>query len=142
VTDHNATTLIALISIGFLSSCASAAQLGDSAIRASTLGQVQATPFMDLVDTEACRESLTRTIGFTHRTQSVSNGVHVTQAFQCDGDRVLASVSLKNLNPYPVQCVARTEDSEHGSVVEPYGFARFDYAFRDASSYSCAMIGS
>ena len=135
-------SLIVLISLGFLGSCASAAHFGDSAIRTTTLGRIQATPFMDFIDTETCRETLTQTIGFTHQTQSVTNGVHVTQAFQCDADHVLASVSLKNLNPYPMHCVARTEGAEHGSVVEPYGFARFEYAFRNSTSHSCRVIRS
>jgi len=97
---------------------------------------------MDFVDTESCREALTQTIGFTHQTQSVTNGVHVTQAFQCDANQVRASVSLKNLNPYPMQCVTRTEDAEHGAVVEAYGFARFEYGFQDATSYTCLTVGS
>lgn len=142
MTDQIRASLITLFSIGLFSGCTSAAQFGDGAIRTSTLGRIQATPFMDVVDTEACRKSLTQSIGFTHKTQSVSNGVHVTQAYRCDADRVLASVSLKNMNAYPMQCVARTEDAEHGSVVEPYGFARFDYAFRTATSHSCVTIGS
>lgn len=142
VADRIRSSLIAFVSIGILGGCASAAQFGDGAIRATTLGRIQATPFMDFVDTEACRETLTQTIGFTHETQSVTNGVHITQAFQCDADRVLASVSLKNLNPYPMHCVARTEAAEHGSIVEPYGFARFEYAFRSSTSHSCRVITS
>ena len=142
MTDRIRASLITFLSIGVLASCTSAAQFGDGAIRTSTLGRIQATPFMDVVDTEACRKALTQTIGFPHKTQSVTNGVHVTQAYRCDADRVLASVSLKNLNPYPMKCVARTEDAQHGSVVEPYGFARFEYAFRTATSHNCVTIGS
>ena len=142
MTDRIRPSLTIFVSIGLLSSCASAAQFGDGAIRTSTLGRVQATPFMDLVDTQACRDALTQSIGFTHKTQSVTNGVHITQAYRCDADRVLASVSLKNLNPHPMKCVARTEEFEHGSVVEPYGFARFEYAFRTATSHNCVTIGS
>lgn len=134
------TLLVAAVSAGFLASCASAAQFGDTAIRTSSLGRIQSTPFMDNVQAKQCQDTLTRTIGFTHRTQNVTNGVHITQDYRCDADRVIAHVSLKNLNPYAMQCVARTEDAEHGSLIEPFGFARFEYAFHFSTSHSCAMV--
>ncbi|MEM7330006.1 MAG: hypothetical protein AAF437_14790 [Pseudomonadota bacterium] len=124
-----------------LAACTSAAKFGDTAIRTGSLGRVQATPFMDFVNTEQCRDTLTQAIGFTHQTQTVTNGVQIVQSFQCDADHIVARVSLKNLNAYTMQCVTRTEDGEHASVVEPFGFARFEYAFQQSSSHACAITG-
>ena len=135
------TTLTMLASLIFASSCASAAQFGDDAIRKTSFGRIQATPFMDYVNTEDCRNSLTQAIGFTHQTQTVINGVQVVQSFECRSDEVIARVTLKNLNAFSMQCVTRTEDGEHASVVEPFGFARLEYAFQHSSSHACASIG-
>ncbi|MEL7031222.1 MAG: hypothetical protein AAGL97_10620 [Pseudomonadota bacterium] len=121
--------------------CAGAAKFGDDALRTTSLGRVQATPFMDFVHTEQCRETLTQAIGFTHETRTVTNGVQIVQSFQCNADNIVARVSLKNLNPHAMQCVTRTEDGEHASVVEPFGFARLEYAFQQSSSHACATVG-
>lgn len=120
--------------------CTNAAQFGDGAIRKASFGRVQATPFMDFVNTEQCRESLTQAVGFTHQTQTVTEGVQIVQSFECDADRMIAHVTLKNLNAYTMQCIARTEEGEFAAVVEPFGFASFDYTFRHSSSHACAMV--
>ncbi|MEM6555936.1 MAG: hypothetical protein AAF642_08685 [Pseudomonadota bacterium] len=134
-------SLLSGLAIMGLTACVGAAQFGDDALRTTSLGRIQATPFMDFVDTEQCRETLTQAIGFTHQTQTVTNGVQIVQSFQCSADNIVARVSLKNLNPYTMQCVTRTEDGEHASVVEPFGFARFEYGFQQSSSHACATIG-
>lgn len=134
-------TLLSVCAIAVLPGCIGAAKFGDDALRTTSLGRVQATPFMDFVHTEQCRETLTRAIGFTHETRTVTNGVQIVQSFQCNADNIVARVSLKNLNPYTMQCVTRTEDGEHASVVEPFGFARLEYAFRQSSSHACATVG-
>ncbi|MEL6826123.1 MAG: hypothetical protein AAFN91_07750 [Pseudomonadota bacterium] len=134
-------SLLSGLAIMGLTACVGAAQFGDDALRTTSLGRIQATPFMDFVDTEQCRETLTQAIGFTHQTQTVTNGVQIVQSFQCIEDNIVARVSLKNLNPYTMQCVTRTEDGEHASVVEPFGFARFEYGFQQSSSHACATIG-
>lgn len=133
--------LLSIFASLVLTACVGAAQFGDQAIRTTSLGRVQATPFMDFVHTEQCRDTLTQAIGFTHQTQTVTEGVQIVQSFQCDADSIIARVSLKNLNPYTMQCVTRTESGEHASVVEPFGFARFEYAFQHSSSHACATIG-
>lgn len=132
---------LSALAIAGLSACAGAAKFGDDALRTTSLGRVQATPFMDFVHTEQCRETLTQAIGFTHETRTVTNGVQIVQSFQCNADNIVAQVSLKNLNPYTMQCVTRTEDGEHASVVEPFGFARLEYAFQKSSSHACATVG-
>ena len=137
----NFTKLTIAASIFVTSSCTGAARFGDDAIRKTSFGRIQATPFMDFVNTEECRSALTQAIGFTHQTQTVTNGVQVVQSFECDADEVIARVTLKNLNAYSMQCVTRTEDGEHASVVEPFGFARLEYAFHHSSSHACASIG-
>lgn len=135
------TSLSSIIGLAGLTACVGAAQFGDDTLRTTSLGRIQATPFMDFVHTEQCRETLTQAIGFTHQTQTVANGVQIVQSFQCNAADIVARVSLKNLNPYTMQCVTRTEDGEHASVVEPFGFARFEYAFQQSSSHACATIG-
>ncbi|MEM9178715.1 MAG: hypothetical protein AAGA89_03350 [Pseudomonadota bacterium] len=134
-------SLLSSLAIAGLTACAGAAQFGDDALRTTSLGRIQATPFMDFVHTEQCRDTLTQAIGFTHQTQTVTNGVQIVQSFQCDAENIVARVSLKNLNAYAMQCVTRTEDGEHASVVEPFGFARFEYAFQQSSSHACASLG-
>lgn len=133
--------IASVFSLGLISACAGSAQFGDDAIRKASLGRIQVTPFMDHVNTEQCRAALTQAIGFTHKTHAVTNGVQIVQSFQCDSDQIIAQVSLKNLNSYTMQCVTRTEDGEHASVVEPFGFARFNYAFHHSSSHACATLG-
>jgi hypothetical protein len=132
---------LGLATLSLLCGCTNAAKLGDGTLRKASFGRVQATPFMDFVNTEACRDSLTQAIGFTHKTQTVTRGVQIVQVFECEADRVIAHVTLKNLNAYTMQCIARTEEGEFAAIVEPYGFARFDYAFRQSSSHACAEIG-
>lgn len=131
---------ISCVMLGMAMGCTNAAQFGDGAIRKASFGRVQATPFMDFVNTEQCRESLTQAVGFTHQTQTVTEGVQIVQSFECDADRMIAHVTLKNLNAYTMQCIARTEEGEFAAVVEPFGFARFDYTFRHSSSHACAMV--
>ena len=132
---------VSLAVTGLVSGCISAAQFGDDSLRKGSFGRIQATPFMDFVNTEQCRDSLTQAIGFTHQTRSVTNGVQIVQAFECQADHIRANVTLKNLNAYSMQCITRTEDGEYASIVEPLGFARFDYAFQQSSSHACASIG-
>jgi len=139
--SRRAAILLFSVSVGLIGACESSARLGDTALRKASLGRIQATPFTNFVDEEQCRESLTQVIGFTHKTHSVTNGVQIVQAFQCRADRIVARVSLKNLNNYAMQCVTRTEYGEHASVVEPFGFARFDYDFHQSSSHACASLG-
>ncbi|MEL7109179.1 MAG: hypothetical protein AAGJ68_08650 [Pseudomonadota bacterium] len=134
-------TITSLALLTLTASCAGAAQFGDDAIRKTSFGRIQATPFMDFVNTETCRDSLTQAIGFTHQTQTVTNGVQVVQSFECRSEEIVARVTLKNLNAFSMQCVTRTEDGEHASVVEPFGFARLEYAFHHSSSHACASIG-
>ena len=135
------TFFLGLAALSVLGGCTNAAKLGDSTLRKASFGRVQATPFMDFVNTETCRDSLTQAIGFTHQTQTVTHGVQIVQAFECEADLVIAHVTLKNLNAYTMQCIARTEEGEFAAVVEPYGFARLDYAFRQSSSHACAVVG-
>lgn len=135
------TFFLGLVTLSLLSGCTNAAKIGDSTLRKASFGQVKATPFMDFINTEECRDSLTQAIGFTHKTQTVTHGVQIVQEFECDADRVIANVTLKNLNAYTMQCIARTEEGEFAAIVEPYGFARFDYAFRQSSSHACAVVG-
>ena len=135
------TGLLTVSALTALTACVGAAQFGDKALRTTSLGRIEATPFMDFVHTEQCRETLTQAIGFTHQTQTVTNGVQIVQSFQCSADDIIARVSLKNLNPYTMQCVTRTEDGERAAVVEPFGFARFEYAFQQSSSHACVMLG-
>jgi len=126
---------------GILAGCSSAAQFGDDAIRVSSFGRVQATPFMDVVNEEACRENLLRAVGFTHQTMAVTDGVQVSQTYQCHAERIVAQVNLKNLTGVPMQCVAQTEESEFGANVGPYGFASFEYSFVRGTNHSCFELG-
>lgn len=137
----NLSIVTGLAALSLLTGCTNAAQFGDNTLRKASFGRVQATPFMDFVNTEQCRDSLTQAIGFTHQTQTVTDGVQIVQAFECEADQVIAHVTLKNLNAYTMQCIARTEDGEYAAIVEPYGFARFDYVFRHSSSHACAVAG-
>lgn len=133
--------VLTLATVFGLGACENAAHLGDVAVHRATLGHIDTTFFKDFYRQDRCEESLTRSLGFTHQTQGVVDGVHVIQTFDCRGDRIVAQVSMKNLNPYPMECFAQTEEGQFGSVVGPNGFARMEYSFTYSSSHSCSHIG-
>lgn len=141
MTNRPQTSLSVLVMAGFLASCTSAAQLGDDAIRVSSFGRVQATPFMDVIKQEECRETLLRAVGFTHQSLGVTEGVQIKQVYHCEAERIVARVNLKNLTGAPMQCVAQTEDAEFAAQVGPYGLAAFEYSFARGAHYSCFELG-
>lgn len=135
------TSLSVLAMASLLASCASAAQLGDDAIRVSSFGRVQATPFTDVIKQEECRETLLRAVGFTHQSLAITEGVQIKQAYHCEAERIVARVNLKNLTGAPMQCVARTEDAEFAARVGPYGLASFEYSFVHGANHTCFELG-
>ena len=135
------TSLAVLLLVGPLASCTSAARLTDEALRTGSFGRIQATPFMDVIHEQNCRETLLRTVGFTKQTLAVTEGVQVSQVYHCRAERIVAKVNLKNLTGAEMQCVARTEDSETGARIGPYGVANFEYSFARGASHSCFNIG-
>ena len=131
--------MIGLVALA-LPGCEPAAGLGDEALNRASFNRIQATPFMDQVDAKARRASLDQAFGFPRSSLSVESGVQVTQAYSCDGSRVIANVSLKNLTAYPKYCAAFTEIQETGTDVGPHGVTMFEYDFAETRSFSCFDI--
>lgn len=133
--------LIAIALAGAMGGCATAAKLGDDAIREGSFGRIQATPFMDVVNERSCKTALDHAMGFSKQSLAVVNGVQVKQAYHCEAERVVARVSLKNLTATPMQCVADTDLAQSGVRVGPYGVAQYEYAYVQVASHTCFGLG-
>ena len=123
-----------------LAGCETTASLGDEALRRASFDRFQGAPLTDQLDAKACRASRDQTFGFPRSSLEVKNGVQVSQAYDCDGKSVIAKVSLKNLNGYPMYCAAFTESAEAGARVGPYGVAVFEYSFLESQNYDCFEV--
>lgn len=121
----------------FLTGCETAGGLGDDAIRLATYGRVQATPFADVQETKACRESLSQSLGFPRESRAMKNGVLVVQSYDCKADRIIATVSLTNRSSEPMFCFAETEDTVAGVHVAPGGISRFEYSYTESAYQNC-----
>ena len=120
-----------------LAGCETAAGMSEEAVRLASFNRIQATPFTDRYEAKDCRESLDQMFGFPRTSLDVKHGVQISQAYSCEGESVIAQVTLKNLNDQPMYCAAFTESSETGAWVGPHGVALFEYAFTKTRSYDC-----
>ena len=132
------TSGILLFSLFALLGGESAANLGDEALRRGSFDRITATPFTTFVDTQNCKETLTPTFGIQHGHLEVQNGVQVEQSFTCEGAKIVAKVSLKNLNPDPMYCFTVADNREVGAWVGPGGLAFYEYAFQFDASHFCS----
>lgn len=132
--------IVALASLSLVTSCATAASLGDDALHMATLGRVQATPFSDPLAAQHCRKELDRALGFPREIRAMKQGVLVVQSFDCQADQIVATVSLTNRTEVPKYCFAETETSQSGVLVPAMGVGFFEYAFHESARQDCDII--
>ena len=138
---HGFSLIGALVSLSLVSSCATAAGLGDDALHMATLGRVQATPFTDPLAAKDCRKRLDQNLGFPRESRAMKDGVMVVQSFDCKADQIIAKVSLTNRTDEPKYCFAETETSRSGVFLPPKGVGFFEYVFSDSAWQDCDLIG-
>jgi len=124
--------------LSLLSACATAASTGDDAIRIASFGRIQATPFTDTLETRDCREALDATYGFSRESRGMKNGVFIVQTYDCEADRVVARVSLKNYSERPMSCFAETDTGRHDVTMAPGSLGFFEYSFAGPVYLDCA----
>ncbi len=123
-----------------LNACATAASTGDGVIRTASLGQIQATPFTDRLETGDCRAALDATYGFVRESRAMKNGVFVVQAFDCKADQIVAQVSLNNYTAMPMHCFAETENDVYGVTLAPQAAGFFEYTYAEQAFQDCQMV--
>lgn len=123
-----------------LSACSTAASVGDETLRRASLGRIQASPFTDIVETQNCRDTLDAAYGFTRESRAMKNGVFVVQTYDCQANRIVASVSLNNYTADPVYCFAETEDGIDGVSVAPKAIGYFEYSYTVQAYQACETI--
>lgn len=123
-----------------LAACSTAASAGDRVVQVATIGRVDA-PFSNILETRDCREALDASLGFSRETRGMSNGVFVVQAFDCDGERVVAKVSLNNHTPNTMYCSAQTEDTAPGILLAPKSTGFYEYSYAKHAHHQCKIAG-
>lgn len=137
-------TIVLSVSLGGLAmtACATAASVGDGAIRVASIGRVQATPFSDILEAKDCRAALTATYGYARESRAMKNGVFVVQTYDCAADGITARVSLNNYTSDPMFCFASTENAMPGIWVAPQSVGFFEYSFAETAYQDCSLTPS
>lgn|GEM_PF-2756198 len=127
------------LALGFtvMSGCSTGAEIGDSAIRFASVGQVQATPFSDVLNAKDCRAALSAVYGFPREARGMRHGVFTVQSYDCKGDTIVANVALNNYTPNPMYCFAETEAERVGVWVAPTGSGFFEYSYSEQAVLDC-----
>ena len=123
-----------------LCSCATVASTGDEVIRKASLGRIQATPFVNHLQTKDCQSSLDSTYGFTRESRAMKNGVFVVETFDCKADLVVVGVSLSNYTTGPMRCYAETDKGTSEVTIVPKGAGFFEYAYSTEAFQTCESL--
>jgi len=68
----------------------------------------------------------------------MKNGVFIVQTYDCEADRVVARVSLKNYSERPMSCFAETDTGRHDVTMAPGSLGFFEYSFAGPVYLDCA----